>query len=212
MEKLWICLWLLFQHVIVLVLYVFIYATLEYDVGLLWCWSFMRIETIIYGCVNPQPPYFNFLHPPLVADAVGTHRRVLGRRSQLLCWVTESLNSASRTITMHSLQRGTDGMGAWCPHSQPHDSEEFFLDYTVQLRHSQHTHTHTPMNTRTQTLLLWAFSKTEPANPRDWRSHHMRLAIYGNAAYHWMHNTVKSQNIRSHEESNPEPQVLLRLL
>ena len=40
----------------------------------------------------------------------------------------------------------------------------FFWDYTVQLRHSQctHTHTHTPMNTRTQTLPLWASSKTEP--------------------------------------------------
>ena len=30
----------------------------------------------------------------------------------------------------------------------------FFLDHTVQLRHSQRTHTHTPMNTRTQTLPL----------------------------------------------------------
>jgi len=50
-----------------------------------------------------------------------------------------------------------------------------FLDFTIQLRHSQRMHTHTPMNTRTQTLSLWAFSKTEPANPRNWRSHHRRL-------------------------------------
>ena len=84
----------------------------------------MRIETIIYGCVNPQPPYFNFLRPPLVADAVGTHRRVLGRRSQLLCWVTESqlreqsapcierpmgwehVPSRSRSLVLANLQKG----------------------------------------------------------------------------------------------------------
>ena len=57
-----------------------------------------------------------------------------------------------------------------------------FLDYTVQLRHSQRTHTHTPKNTRTQTLPLWASSNTEPANSRDWRSHHRRLA--GNVPEH----------------------------
>ena len=34
----------------------------------------------------------------------------------------------------------------------------------------------------------------------------------GNVAYHWMHNAVKFQNIRSQEESNPEPQVLPRFL
>ena len=47
-----------------------------------------------------------------------------------------------------------------------------FLDHIVQFRHSQRTHTHTFMNTRMQTLLLWVFSKTEPTNLRDWRSHH----------------------------------------
>ena len=61
------------------------------------------------------------------------------------------------------------------------------------------------MNTRTQTLPLWASSKTEPANPRGWRSHHKRLTVDGNVAYHWMHNAVKSQNIRSHGELNPGP-------
>ena len=88
----------------------------------------------------------------------------------------------------------------------------FFWDYTVQLRHSQRTHTHTPMNTHTQTLSLWASSKTEPANPRDWRSHHWCLVVDGNVAYHWMHNAVKSQNIRSQGESNPEHQVLPEFL
>lgn len=42
-----------------------------------------------------------------------------------------------------------------------------FLDYIVQLRHSQRMRTHTPINTCTQTLTLWAYSKTKPANSRD---------------------------------------------
>jgi len=49
------------------------------------------------------------------------------------------------------------------------------------------------MNTRRQTLPLWAFSKTEPANPQDWRSHHRRLAVGGNVAYHWKHNALNSR-------------------
>ena len=44
-----------------------------------------------------------------------------------------------------------------------------------------------PMNTRTQTLPLWASSKTEPANPQDWWSHHKCLAVDGNVAYHARH-------------------------
>jgi hypothetical protein len=43
------------------------------------------------------------------------------------------------------------------------------------------------MNTRTQTLPLGASSKTVPPNPQDWRSHHRRLAVDGNVAYHWKH-------------------------
>jgi len=79
----------------------------------------------------------------------------------------------------------------------------FFWDYTVQYRHSQRTYTHTPMNTHTQTLPLWSSSKTEPTNPRDWQSHHRRLTVDGNVAYHWMHNAVKSQNIRSYGGVKP---------
>jgi hypothetical protein len=41
--------------------------------------------------------------------------------------------------------------------------------------------------TLTQTLPLEASSKTVPANPQDWRSHHRRLAVGGNVAYHWKH-------------------------
>ena len=84
--------------------------------------------------------------------------------------------------------------------------------HTEQLRHSQRTHTHTSMNTCTQTLSLWASSKTESANLQDWQSHHRHLAVDGNIAYHWICNAVKSQNIRSHGESNPGPQVLPRHL
>ena len=94
----------------------------------------------------------------------------------------------------------------------PLDFNLLFWDHTVQLRHSQRTHTHTPMNTRMQTLPLWASSKTEPANSWDWRSHHRRLAIEENVAYHLIHNAVKSQNIHFYRESNQRPHVLPRLL
>jgi hypothetical protein len=29
--------------------------------------------------------------------------------------------------------------------------------------------------------------ETVPANPQDWQSHHRRLAVNGNVAYHWKH-------------------------
>ena len=63
---------------------------------------------------------------------------------------------------------------------------------------------HTPINTHTQIISLWASSKTEPANSRDWRSHHRRLAVDENIVYHWMHNAVKSQNICSQREVEPK--------
>ena len=37
--------------------------------------------------------------------------------------------------------------------------EVFFKNYTVQLKHSQRTHTHTSMNTRTQTLPNYSWIK-----------------------------------------------------
>ena len=54
-----------------------------------------------------------------------------------------------------------------------------FIDYTVKRRHSQHTYTHTPMNTRTQTLSLSVSSKIETENSQNWRSHPRRLAVDG---------------------------------
>ena len=43
----------------------------------------------------------------------------------------------------------------------------------------------------TDTSLSTGTSKTEPANPRNWRSHHRRLVIDGNITYNWKHNVVK---------------------
>jgi hypothetical protein len=62
----------------------------------------------------------------------------------------------------------------------------FFENYTVQRIHS--------MNTRTQILSLWAPLKDwAPDRPGDSRSHHWRLVIDGNAAYHLtQHNAGKS--------------------
>jgi hypothetical protein len=56
----------------------------------------------------------------------------------------------------------------------------------------RNTRTLTTMNARTQTLPLWASSKTKTTNSWDWRSHHMRLVVDWNTAYHWKHNTIKS--------------------
>ena len=85
----------------------------------------------------------------------------------------------------------------------------FLKKYYTYNSDTHDTHTLTPINANPT---LRASSKTKPANSRGWRSHHKRLAVDGNVAYHLMRNVVKSQNIRSHGESNPGPQVLLRLL
>jgi len=81
-----------------------------------------------------------------------------------------------------------------CGSSTKMSNGRYIFFNTVQRRRSQHARTLIPMNTRTQTLPLWASSKIEPANHRDWKSHHMCLAVDGNVnvPYHWMHNAVKS--------------------
>jgi hypothetical protein len=61
----------------------------------------------------------------------------------------------------------------------------FFSNYTIHPRDTHNTRILIPMNTRTRTLPLGASSKTVPANPQDWRSHHRRLAVDENVAYHW---------------------------
>ena len=62
-----------------------------------------------------------------------------------------------------------------------------------------HARNPTPMSTSERlSRQLWIFlhtqpypyehlRETEPANPRDWRSHHRRSAVDGNVAYHWKH-------------------------
>ena len=78
----------------------------------------------------------------------------------------------------------------------------------------------------TPTLTTYAYShlyKYTYANPtaisifKDWAGKSSRLtksphvlAVDGNVAYHWMHNAIKFQNIRSNEKSNLGPQVLPR--
>jgi hypothetical protein len=68
-----------------------------------------------------------------------------------------------------------------------HGTELLFLRITQYIGDTHHARTLIPMNRHTQTLPLGASSKTVPANPQDWRSHHRRLAIDGNVAYHWKH-------------------------
>jgi hypothetical protein len=63
----------------------------------------------------------------------------------------------------------------------------FFLRITQYIGDTHNARTLIPMNTRTQTLPLGASSKTVPANPQDWRSHHRHLAVDGNVAYQWKH-------------------------
>ena len=70
----------------------------------------------------------------------------------------------------------------------------FSFFYTVQRRRSQHARTLTPINTRTQTQLLWAPPKNWTGRSWDSRSHHWRLVVDGNVAYHLTHNAGKSWN------------------
>jgi hypothetical protein len=90
----------------------------------------------------------------------------------------------------------------------------FLVAHFFTTQYNSYTHnvcTLITMNTSTQILRLWASSKTEPANSRDWRSHHRHLAVDGNIVYHQKHNTVKSYKIRSHVKLNLESKLLLPL-
>jgi hypothetical protein len=88
----------------------------------------------------------------------------------------------------------------------------FFFAIAQYNSDTRNTCTLTHMKACTQTLPLWASSKTGLTNPQDWWSHYRRLTLDGNVTYHWKHNVVKLCNIRFHGESNPGPDVLLRLL
>ena len=59
-----------------------------------------------------------------------------------------------------------------------------FLDYTVQLKYSQHTYANpTPMSTS---------EGLSTGRSEDSRSHHWHLVVDGNVAYHLEHNISKS--------------------
>ena len=59
-----------------------------------------------------------------------------------------------------------------------------FLDYTVQLIYSQHTHILKidEVTTHTQSLPIWTSSNIETANSQDWRSHHRCFAVDRNVS------------------------------
>jgi len=73
-------------------------------------------------------------------------------------------------------------------------SQTFFFEITQYNADTQHARTLTPMNTRTQTLPLWAPSKDWVGKSWSSRSHHRRLAVDGHVAYHLMHSAEKSWN------------------
>jgi hypothetical protein len=63
----------------------------------------------------------------------------------------------------------------------------FCLRITQYIGDTHNARTLIPLNTCTQTLLLGVSSKSVPANPQDWRSHHRHLTVDGNVTYHWKH-------------------------
>jgi hypothetical protein len=61
-------------------------------------------------------------------------------------------------------------------HTKLHDAAIGYNSFTV--------HTLSSLRTHVQNLPLGASSKTEPTNPQDWQSHHRRLTVDGDVAYH----------------------------
>jgi hypothetical protein len=66
--------------------------------------------------------------------------------------------------------------------------------YITQNNVPQYVCTLIPMNTRTQTLPLWAPPKNWTGKSWSSQSHHRRLAVDGNVAYNLMHSAGKSWN------------------
>jgi len=61
----------------------------------------------------------------------------------------------------------------------------FFLRNTVQTQTFRNACTLiTLVNTRTQSYFHEHLRETEPADPRNWQSHHWRLAIQEHVVYH----------------------------
>ena len=76
----------------------------------------------------------------------------------------------------------------------------FFFEITQYNADTQHARTLTPMNTRTQTLLLWAPSKDWAGKSWSSPSHHRRLAVDGHVA---------TQHARTLTPMNTRTQTLL---
>ena len=53
----------------------------------------------------------------------------------------------------------------------------FFEKHIKDADAHKHARTLIPMNTRTQSYPYEHLRETEPADPRNWQSHHWRLAI-----------------------------------
>jgi hypothetical protein len=88
----------------------------------------------------------------------------------------------------------------------------FFFRITQYIRdtHNAHTHPYEYTHGHTQTLPLGASSKTAPAIPQYWRSHHSTGASLstGTSPTTESTNAVKFWEICSHGESNTGPEVL----
>jgi hypothetical protein len=70
----------------------------------------------------------------------------------------------------------------------------FFANYTsTKRRHLTRKRTHL-CEYRYINPTPWAHPKRFAGTSRDWRSHHRRLAVDRNVAYHWKHIAVKSWN------------------
>jgi hypothetical protein len=83
--------------------------------------------------------------------------------------------SGSKYISLGKLLHALDLIGEDGQDTMTMSTALFFCFFCKL--HNRDTHNariFIPMNTRTQTLPLGAYSKTVSANPQDWRSHHRR--------------------------------------
>jgi hypothetical protein len=103
-------------------------------------------------------------------------------------WRTKEVNWGPSPSNPHVLHQATTSLLAqrW---KEIKANTFWTLDcFSCELQYTGDTHnarTLIPMNTRMRTLSLGASSKTRPANPQDWRSHHRHLVVDGNITYHW---------------------------
>jgi hypothetical protein len=80
---------------------------------------------------------------------------------------------------------------------------EFFFFKLHSTTQTLMTYVHSHLRTHTRkTLFLWAPSKDWTDRSQNLQSHHERIAVDEDVAYHWKYNTVKVwNNIRKYEHS-----------